>query len=366
MKTNPSSHTGCTADHSTDISVGQPHIVHDKDIPNTFGIRAKAASYCLYTSAEELMRVLETRDRSLPLLHIGGGSNLLFLTDFPGLVLQSGIRGVEVIGREEEDILVRVGAGEVFDHFVAYATSMGWYGLENLSLIPGQVGASAVQNIGAYGVEAGALIEQVEGLMLHDGSPFCRKGADCAYAYRNSIFKQEMKGCTALTYVTFRLHTRFRPVLNYGGLHSIIEKEGLTEQTLDAGTLRRLIIRIREEKLPDPAHIGSAGSFFMNPIVPRETFERLLSRYPSMPHYPAGQTHVKIPAGWLIETCGWKGRDLGRAGVYERQALVLVNRGGATGSEVLHLCQVICRDVEERFGIRLRPEVQIIGREELA
>ena len=238
---------------------------------------------------------------------------------------------------------------------------MGYGDLVNLSLIPGDVGASAVQNIGAYGVEAQDVIEEVRGISLKDGSTQLWKHDDCKYGYRQSIFKEELWGKYAITRVTFRLSKHFEPKLHYGGLVKAIEQAGLSPDTLTAEQLRQVIIDIRRAKLPDPAVEGNAGSFFKNPVVSKEKAERLLLDYPTMPHYPAEEGKVKLAAGWLIEQAGWKGKSLGPAAVHDRQALVLVNKGGASGRDIQRLQEAIKKDVYERFDINLEPEVNFIA-----
>ena len=326
---------------------------------NTFGMDVKASRFVEYASVEELRGLWNAeREAVARALHIGGGSNLLFASDYEGLILHSAIKGYTVVKETEEEVEVRVGAGEVWDDFVAYTVANGWYGAENLSLIPGEVGASAVQNIGAYGVEAKDLIVSVDTFGLETGEErrFIRE--ECRYAYRESVFKQELKGKYAVTFVTYRLkkHPVFH--LEYGNIRAELEKQGCQ---VDLENVRRIIIAIRQAKLPDPKVLGNAGSFFMNPVVPKMQFEALLAQYPDMPHYPVDDAHVKIPAGWMIDRCGWKGKRVGHAGVHEKQALVLVNCGGATGKEVMHLAEEIVASVRERFGVTIRPEVNYIG-----
>ena len=324
---------------------------------NTFGMNVRADRFVEYESEEELRTFLENRAESIPLLHIGSGSNLLFLGNYHGTILHSAIHGYEVTGETTDWIEVRVGAGVAWDDFVAYSVKQGWYGAENLSLIPGEVGASAVQNIGAYGVEVKDLISTVDTRCIATGEARRFMNAECRYGYRQSIFKQELKGCYIVTHVTFRLSKRPVWHLDYGNIRSELAKEG-GKPTL--GILRDIIIRIRKAKLPDPAQTGNAGSFFMNPVIPREQFEELLRFYPDMPHYPAREGYVKIPAGWLIDRCGWKGKTKGRAGVHDRQALVLVNRGGATGEEIRQLACEVADSVKTKFGIGICTEVNYI------
>ena len=330
---------------------------------NTFGINATARRFVEYESVEALQQLIAQRTTSgdaTPLLHIGGGSNLLFLNDFEGTVLHSCISDIAVIADEDDSINVRVGAGNVWDEWVQYAVDNQWYGLENLSLIPGEVGASAVQNIGAYGREAKDFICCVETVDLQTGEIRCFTNEVCRYGYRDSIFKHELRGRYAVTYVHFRLSHTFFPHLDYGGIRRALEERGIDTAHLTAMQLRQVIIDIRRAKLPDPAVLGNAGSFFTNPIVPREEYEHIALTYPDAPHYEVDERHVKIPAGWMIEQCGWKGRHLGPAGVYERQALVLVNLGGATGKDIERLCHQVQADVKEHFGIEIEPEVNFI------
>ncbi len=326
---------------------------------NTFGMDVKASRFVEYASVEELRGLWNAeREAVARALHIGGGSNLLFASDYEGLILHSAIKGYTVVKETEEEVEVRVGAGEVWDDFVAYTVANGWYGAENLSLIPGEVGASAVQNIGAYGVEAKDLIVSVDTFGLETGEERRFMREECRYAYRESVFKQELKGKYAVTFVIYRLkkHPVFH--LEYGNIRAELEKQGCQ---VDLENVRRIIIAIRQAKLPDPKVLGNAGSFFMNPVVPKMQFEALLAQYPDMPHYPVDEAHVKIPAGWMIDRCGWKGKRVGHAGVHEKQALVLVNCGGATGKEVMHLAEEIVASVRERFGVTIRPEVNYIG-----
>ena len=295
-----------------------------------------------------------------PLLVLGGGSNLLLTGDFGGTVVHAAIKGLDVVGRDDEahSVLLRVGSGEVWDDVVCRCVRQGWYGAENLSLIPGEVGATAVQNIGAYGAEAATIIYKVEAVRLSDGAVVVFDASDCQYAYRWSRFKGEWRGLYLITHVTYRLSTVFQPQLDYGNLRAELQRRGISEPT--AKELRQVVIDIRRQKLPDPQEQGNAGSFFMNPVVSRTLYERLAARFPDMPHYHVDADHEKIPAGWLIEQCGWKGRSLGPAAVHDRQALVLVNRGGATGPDVVRLSEAIRRDVNEQFGIDIHPEVNIV------
>ncbi len=327
---------------------------------NTFGIDAKCRDFREYTSEDELRKLLSEL-KGERILHIGGGSNLLFVNDyFDGCVLHSRIDGLTVAGSDENGVLLRVGAGCCWDDFVDYCVRSGYYGLENLSLIPGEVGASAVQNIGAYGAEACQRIQTVEAIEVATGEKRVFRNDECAYSYRNSVFKNELRGRYIVTYVTYRLSLTFKPDLEYGAIKRMIADEGVKPEDVTAQQLRDTIIKIRREKLPDPHDIGSAGSFFMNPVVDTAVYESLAKQYPDMPHYDV-DGGVKIPAGWMIERCGWKGKSLGRAGVYPKQALVLVNNGGATGQDIVRLCNAIIDDVRGKFGITLHPEANFIS-----
>lgn len=329
---------------------------------NTFGIDARCRRFLEYASVEEAREVAAVLAASgSPFIIIGGGSNLLLTRDYDGIVVHSAIRGswrASVSGAPADDVYVSYGSGVAWDDVVAESVAHGWHGAENLSLIPGDVGASAVQNIGAYGAEAKDLIYEVEAVEIATGSVVTLANADCRYAYRDSRFKHEWRNRYLITRVTYRFSRTFAPDLEYGNIRHSLDVQGISTPT--AQQLRDTIIGIRRAKLPDPAVMGNAGSFFMNPVVGRDVYERLAAQYEGMPHYDIDADHVKIPAGWMIEQCGWKGRALGRAGVHDKQALVLVNRGGATGSEIVALYEQIIRDVRSRFGIEIHPEVNVI------
>ena len=321
---------------------------------NTFGMDVRADCLIDWASTDELKNVLH--DIEKPILMIGGGSNLLFMGDFRGTVLHSTISSIEVIGGDSDHVHVRAGAGVIWDDFVAWCSINGYWGVENLSAIPGEVGASAVQNIGAYGVEAKDVIDTVQTICLADGSERDFTNAECNYAYRQSIFKNELKGQYVVTYVLFTLSKVPQPKLGYGAIAQEVERLG--GPTLE--NIRKAVISIRESKLPDPKVLGNAGSFFMNPVITEQEFNIIRSNYPDVPSYPAPDGMVKVPAGWLIEKTGWKGRSLGPAAVYEKQALVLVNKGGATGADIKRLADTIIRDVKQKFGITLSTEVNYI------
>lgn len=328
---------------------------------NTFGIDAKCRRFLEYASTDEavqLVGMLTEADR--PLLIIGQGSNLLLTGDYQGTVITPQNRfEAEILTQPSASgqVLLRCWAGTTFDDVVEFAVTHGLYGAENLSLIPGEVGASAVQNIGAYGAEACDIIHHVEAVEITTGRVLTFRNADCAYSYRQSRFKREWKDRFLITHVTYQLSRTFAPRLDYGNIRARLAEKQISHPT--ARELRETIIEIRRAKLPDPEKEGNAGSFFMNPVVSRAKYEELEARFPGLPHYTVDADHEKIPAGWMIDQCGWKGRSLGRAGVHDRQALVLVNRGGATGQEIVQLCEAVRRDVFSKFGIEIHPEVNI-------
>lgn len=324
---------------------------------NTFGIDAHCRRFLEFQTEAEARQVAAIV-KDGPFLIIGGGSNLLLTRDYAGTVVRSGIKGITVLGGDAHHTIVRIGSGEEWDYVVQLSVNNHWYGAENLSLIPGDVGAAAVQNIGAYGAEACELIDRVEAIHIADGESVVIPASECGYGYRQSRFKQEWKNQYLITHVVLRFSNQFAPRLDYGNIRSELQRRGIDEPTPQQ--LREAIIDIRCRKLPDPAVEGNAGSFFMNPVVSRAKFLELQAKYPQMPHYFIDEEHEKIPAGWMIEQCGWKGRTMGRAGVHDKQALVLVNRGGATGSEVVALCEAVRHDVLQRFGIDIRPEVNIV------
>lgn len=322
---------------------------------NTFGIDVSAARFLEYASVEELKMLISQGAVTSPFLHIGAGSNLLFTGDYEGVILHSRIKGIEVTEEDGKSVSLRVGAGVVWDDFVAYCVEHGWYGAENLSLIPGEVGAGAVQNIGAYGVEVKDLITSVE-TVNNRGEEYVYPVEECGYAYRDSIFKHPDNKSVFVTYVHFRLGKEERYTLDYGTIRRELEKY----PALTLSVVREIIIHIREAKLPDPKVTGNAGSFFMNPVVSKEKLETLQEKYPCMPYYELADGRIKIPAGWMIEQCGWKGKSLGPAAVHDKQALVLVNRGGAKGSDIIALSDAVRASVREKFGIDIHPEVNFI------
>ena len=321
---------------------------------NTFGIEARCDRYVEYINieeAQEIARIL--REERKPYLIIGAGSNLLLTGDFKGTVVRSALR---LAYFDIERLLC--GSGVEWDDLVEHSLMYKFYGAENLSLIPGDVGAVAVQNIGAYGVEAKDIIDRVWGVEIATGELKVFSREECEYGYRWSKFKGEWRNKYLITQVDFKLSREFRPHLDYGNIRQELEHRGIAIPTPEE--LRQVIIDMRRAKLPDPKEIGNAGSFFVNPVVSRAKYEELAARYENMPHYYIDEDHEKIPAGWMIEQCGWRGRSLGSAAVYDRQALVLVNKGGATGEDILRLCRAVQHDVKETFGIDLQPEVNIV------
>ena len=326
---------------------------------NTFRMKVEAAAYAEYDSVDELKQILGDPALPGPVLHIGGGSNLLFTGDFPGTVLHSRIKGL-ILKRDEGGVSVQVGAGESWDEFCRWAATEGLWGPENLSLIPGEVGAAAVQNIGAYGVEVKDLISGVEVLDTTDFTTGTIDADECGYAYRASNFKGDWKGRFIVTSVTFRLSEEYAPRLEYGHVKETMAA-AYGDAPLTPLMVRDEIIRIRRTKLPDVETLGSAGSFFKNPYVTQEEYQDIADIWPDVPHFPLPDGRVKIPAAWLIDKAGLKGLVRGNVAVYAKQPLVIVNHtGSASPREVLSLERKIIRTVKNRFGITLSPEVEHI------
>ena len=324
---------------------------------NTFGLDVKTKYFVEYESEADLQKLLHDEFFfSQCFWHIGHGSNLLFLGDFDGIIVHSAIMGIEKIKEDAHSVWLKVGAGNDWDSLVAFCVENGWGGLENLSLIPGETGAAAVQNIGAYGAEVSERIEEVHAYSLETGEKRFFSNADCEYSYRNSFFKKsENKGKYYVTHVVFKLSKQpeFRP--DYGNI-----REYLAGKPVSLQTMREAVIAVRESKLPDPKKTGNAGSFFMNPYTSMEHFQILKKSYPDIPHYPVDEEIVKVPAAWLIEQCGLKGKTSGGAAVHERHALVIINQNRATGQEIASLAEEICNAVKEKFDIELQPEVNYI------
>lgn len=326
---------------------------------NTFGMKVSCAAFLEYDTLEDLFKI-DFESLPKPVLHMGGGSNLLFTRDFPGTVMHSCIRFLRTVGDDGEEVLVEAGAGASFDDFVDWACNMGYWGAENLSLIPGEVGAAAVQNIGAYGVEAKDIIVRVNCFDTVKRDMVVFENKDCHYGYRSSFFKEEgVKGRYIVTEVLFRLTREYSPKLDYGNIRAALDGKDIDLP----GDVRKAIIGIRRAKLPDPAVTGSAGSFFKNPVISREHFERICAEAGDgvkVPHFET-EGGVKVPAAWMIERCGFKGRTLGGAAVYEKQPLVIVNStGSAAPEDVIGLETSIIEAVKSRFGVELHPEVEHI------
>lgn len=322
---------------------------------NTFGIDVNAASLIDCTSDGDICEACKIAAGGRRLI-LGGGSNVLFLNDFDGVVIRPLLNDIEIVEQTGTDVLLRVGAGVVWDDFVAMCVKRGWYGVENLSAIPGNVGASPVQNIGAYGAEAADAISSVNGIYIDSQKKFSISADDCNFGYRQSVFKAELKNQAVITSVVFRLRTSATLKLDYGDVAARVGQLG----GVSLANVRKAITEIRRAKLPDPAVEGNAGSFFKNPEVEAALALSLKEKYADMPSYLLDNGKYKIPAGWLIEKSGWKGRTLGKAGVHARQALVLVNKGGATGADVMQLANTIVDDVYANFGIRISMEVNLI------
>lgn len=288
---------------------------------------------------------------------LGGGSNVLFTQDYPGTIVHPVFKGMEVVEETEDDVLLRVAAGEEWEQLQQYCLQHQLYGIENLIGIPGLVGSAPVQNIGAYGVEVKDTIASVEGLRTDTLQPFALSNAQCHFGYRDSIFKRELKRKCFITHVTFRLSKREHYTLTYKALSQELERCNLQPSLQN---ITDCILRVRNSKLPDISKIGCAGSFFQNPIIPQSQFEQLLRTTPDLVSYPANNGNVKLAAGQLIEKAGWKGRRIGDAGVYDKQALVLVNYGNATPQEIVSVCQQVIEAVKKHFGVTLAPEVNML------
>lgn len=324
---------------------------------NSFHLPVKTRWFMEYDTEEELSRILHDEYFQECLsLHIGRGSNLLFINDYNGVILHSNIKGIMLAEDGENYVILRIGAAELWDDVVSYAVEKDLGGIENLSLIPGEAGSAAIQNIGAYGVEFKDVVESIEAYnqLTFEKRTFTKD--ECKYGYRDSYFKDEHNDPYLITYINIRLSKSPVYKLDYGNL-----KERLFGVELSLKAVRDAVIEIRREKLPDPAKLGNAGSFFKNPIVDAEHHEKLSAQYPDMPSYPTADGKFKLSAGWMIERCGFKGKNHGQVGVYEKQALVLVNLGDAQGHEIALVAESIREAVKERFGVELMPEVKYVG-----
>ena len=326
---------------------------------NTFGIDVKARHFARFDNVRELQELLQRPEvKEEPKLILGGGSNVLFTKDFDGIVLLNGIKGIEIIREDSEFAYVKAGGGEVWHDLVQFCLEHNLGGVENLSLIPGTVGAAPLQNIGAYGVELKDVFLELDAVHLPSGEIHTFDKDACQFGYRESVFKHAAKGQYIVTAVTLQLHKQHRLNTSYGAIKTTLEEMQVQQPTIQ--DVSAAVCHIRRSKLPDPAQIGNAGSFFKNPEIPVVLFDLLKEKHPEMPAYPVSEVSVKVPAGWLIEQCGWKGKVIENYGVHKNQALVLVNYGGANGEKLLKMAYDIIQSVQQKFGITLQPEVNIL------
>ncbi|MEN9743935.1 MAG: UDP-N-acetylmuramate dehydrogenase [Bacteroidota bacterium] len=328
---------------------------------NTFGIAINAKRFGRFSNIQELASQLQDNS-NLPLLILGGGSNVLFTEDYDGLVLRNEIKGIEVCKEDDQHIWIKAGAGEVWHDFVCFCIEHNWAGLENLSLIPGSVGASPMQNIGAYGVEIKDVFAELSAYHLETGAIHTFDKEACAFGYRESVFKRKFKNQYVILDVTYKLAKKANLQTTYGAIQQELEKEGITQPSIQ--DVSKAVIAIRQSKLPDPKVLGNAGSFFKNPVISREQFEAIKAQYPNIANYPVSESEIKLAAGWLIENAGLKGYKQGTCGVHEKQALVLVNYGNSTGQEILDLSTFIIEKIQHQFGVTLEREVNIIPNHE--
>jgi UDP-N-acetylmuramate dehydrogenase len=324
---------------------------------NTFGIQAIASRFAHFSSIEELRELLSKRGND-KLLVLGGGSNILFTKDVEGLVIRNEIKGFEIVEEDADAVHVKAGAGEVWHEFVLKCIEMNFGGIENLSLIPGSVGASPMQNIGAYGVEIKDVFESLEAYEIATGELKTFSHSDCKFGYRESVFKRELKDQFIIVSVTFRLSKVHAINSSYGIIEEELKKNSISNPTMK--DICNAVIAIRSSKLPNPKEIGNAGSFFKNPVVDISVLEEIQSNYENVPNYPAGENKVKLAAGWLIEKAGWKGKTFSTYGVHKNQALVLVNYNDTKGSDILALSDQIIADIEKKFNVSLEREVNIL------
>lgn len=325
----------------------------------TFGINSICDNYIEFNSLDNITEIYNLIKANTNFYILGGGSNTIFVHDFKGLVLKVQLKGKSLLNETESSVLVESYAGENWDEWVAWTLENGYYGLENLTAIPGEVGACPIQNIGAYGAEVKDFIEEVEFLNLETGKIQTLTNAECAFGYRDSIFKQTLKSKVIILKVRFRLSKLENLNIAYSDIANEISKQAI--QKLDAVLLSNIIRTIRERKLPDPKQLGNAGSFFKNPIIARSAFTPIIEKHPTMPHYDLPKGEVKIAAGWLIEQCGWKGKSIGGCAVHENQALVIVNKGNANYTDITSIVKKIQDDVYLKFGVKISPEVNMVG-----
>lgn len=326
---------------------------------NTFGIAANAKYFVEVSDIEQLKEILQHPDfQGVERLILGGGSNLLLTKDFDGIVIKVVIKGIEKYREDEQNIWLKAGAGEIWHDLVLYCVNNGYAGIENLSLIPGTVGAAPMQNIGAYGVEIKEVFESLEAIEIKTGKSRIFTKEECQFGYRESIFKHAVKGEYVIVNVSFKLNKTPVYHVEYGAIKDTLAEMGIERLSIKA--ISDAVISIRQSKLPNPAEIGNAGSFFKNPEIPKAQFDLLKEQFPAIPSYPVNELTVKVPAGWLIEQAGWKGQRFGNIGVHARQALVLVNYGNGKGNEIKELSQKIQDSIKEKFGIQLSAEVNFI------
>lgn len=327
---------------------------------NTFKIQAKAKYFTSIHSIEEFQNLLSSPIyKQEKILILGGGSNVLLTGNFDGLVVKVDIKGIEIVSQDDTSVTVRAGAGEAWHTLVLHCVANDWGGIENLSLIPGTVGAAPMQNIGAYGVEIKEVIKNVEAIDLISGNVKVFTKPECSFDYRESVFKQKLKGKYFISSVTLTLSKKnHRFNTTYGAIEATLKQQNTQQLTVRA--ISDAVIAIRQQKLPDPQVIGNAGSFFKNPTITQQHYEKLKSAHPEIPSYPTVNQQVKVPAAWLIENCGWKGKTFENIGVHPHQALVIVNYGGGTGAKIWNLAQQILASVKEKFDVQLQPEVNVV------
>jgi UDP-N-acetylmuramate dehydrogenase len=339
-----------------------PTLLHQIDLQsyNTFGLKAFAKHLISVHSVPEALELFQSDIfKNEKHLFLGGGSNILLTKDFDGLVVKVELKGIDILEEDDETITVKVGAGENWHEFVMYCVDRNWGGTENLSLIPGTVGAAPMQNIGAYGVEIKNIIESVEAVKIATGEVENYSNAQCHFGYRESIFKQNFKDQYLISSVTLRLTKKnHRYVTSYGALADTMKQQGVNSITVKA--ISDAVIHIRRSKLPDPSRIGNAGSFFKNPSISTELYDFIKKQYPAIPAFPTENSLIKIPAAWLIEQCGWKGKTFNKIGVHKDQALVLVNYGGGEGRDIWDLAMKIQQSVSKKFNIVLQAEVNVL------
>lgn len=333
---------------------------HDLSLYNTMGVSANARFFAEVDTEDKLRGVLAfAEEKELRVLVLGGGSNILFVGDFSGLVIHQTSKGIDVVLENDELVEIRVAAGENWHQLVQFCVTKGWGGIENLALIPGNVGAAPIQNIGAYGVELVNVFSRLDALFVETGDIKTFTKEECGFGYRDSVFKRELKGRIVIMSVNLILQKKPSVQLSYKALSDYLEKNGIADPGIEE--VSKAVTAIRQSKLPDPHEIGNTGSFFKNPVIPIPVFNNLKEKYPGLPAYPVSEEQVKVPAGWLIEKAGWKGKREGEVGMHAKQALVLVNYGKATGQELWEFANKVKKSVYQQFDISLIPEVNIVN-----